>query len=299
MSSMTSRPPLSPMLVDRQTKLSLSSDRPSAPKQPCLVIVSGPAAGQRIDLQQDELVIGRGEECAVRVVDDSVSRRHAVITRVLDRWILLDLESTNGTFVDDRRIERAELKGGELLRVGKVALKYIRDSLELDYIRHVLNVANTDALTGLYNRGYFDEFLGKELARLAASPEACSLILFDIDHFKRINDGFGHRAGDAVLGHLASLTKSQLDRGELLFRTGGEEFAVVLPSTAYSFALETAELLRQAVETAVFDFDAAPIQVTVSLGVAGFEAGDDVARLYQRADERLYVAKRGGRNRVA
>jgi two-component system cell cycle response regulator len=284
--------------VDRQTKLSLSSDRPRAPKQACLIIVSGAAAGQRIDLKQDEVVIGRGEECAVRIADGSVSRRHAVITRVLERWIVIDLESTNGTFLDDTRIERAELEGGELLRVGKVALKYIRDSLELDYIRHVLDVANTDALTGLYNRGHFDVLLVSELTRATGSNQLGALILFDVDHFKSINDDFGHRTGDAVLGHLAALVKSQLGPSELLFRTGGEEFAVLLPGASHALASKTAELLRQAVETAVFNVGGTAIQVTVSLGVAPFQAGEDSARLYQRADERLYAAKRAGRNRV-
>ena len=290
---------MSSMLVDRQTKLSLSSDRPATPKQACLVIISGPGAGQRIDLKQDEMVIGRGEECLIRIVDDSVSRRHAVVTRVLDRWIVLDLESTNGTFVNDVRMERAELKGGELLRVGKVALKYIRDSLELDYIRHVLNVANTDALTGLYNRAHFDELLGKELAHPAEPQGESALILFDVDHFKNINDGYGHRAGDAVLSHLASLAKSQLSRGELLFRTGGEEFAVLITSSSVAQAQSTAELLRRTIAGAVFNIGGIAIQVTVSLGVAQFEAGDDVERLYQRADQRLYAAKHAGRNRVA
>jgi diguanylate cyclase (GGDEF)-like protein len=294
---MSSRPPL--LLVDRQTKLSLSSDRPSAPKQACLIIISGAAAGQSVDLKQDEMVIGRGAECAVRIVDDSVSRRHAVFTRVLDRWIVIDLESTNGTFIDDSRIERAELEGGELLRVGKVRLKYIRDSLELDYIRHVLDVANTDALTGLYNRAHFDVLLASELVRAATSNQPGSLILFDIDHFKTINDDFGHRTGDAVLGDLANLAKSQLSPGELLFRTGGEEFAVLLPGASHSLARKTAELLRQAVEAAVFNVGGTAIQVTVSLGVAPFEPGEESARLYQRADERLYAAKRAGRNRVS
>ncbi|MES1176181.1 MAG: GGDEF domain-containing protein [Myxococcales bacterium] len=218
---------------------------------------------------------------------------------MLDRWIVLDLESTNGTFLDDERIERAELQGGELLRVGKVALKYIEDSLELDYIRHVLDVANTDALTGLFNRGHFDVLLASELTRAAASSQPGALILFDVDHFKRINDDFGHRAGDIVLSHLAALAKSQLGPGALLFRTGGEEFAVLVPGESPLLAHQTAELLRQAVENAVFNVGGTAIRVTVSLGVAPFQLAEDSVRLYQRADERLYAAKRAGRNRVS
>ncbi len=296
-SSMRPRPPLASMLVDRQTKLSLSSDRPSAPKQACLVIVSGSAAGRRIALEQDEMVIGRGDECAIRVDDDSVSRRHAVVTRVLNRWIVLDLESTNGTFLGDARVERAELKGGALLKVGKVALKYIEDSLELAYIQHVLDVANTDALTGLSNRAHFDELLAQVLAPRPSNGEH-ALILFDVDHFKAVNDAFGHPAGDAVLRHLSALAKSQLGERELLFRTGGEEFAVIA-STSYAATRELAELLRRAVENAVFSVEGSAIQVTVSLGVTPLECGEPSAGAYQRADERLYAAKHAGRNRVA
>jgi two-component system cell cycle response regulator len=294
---MSSRPPL--LFVDRKTKLTLSSERPSTPKQACLVVMSGPAAGQRFDLKEDETIIGRGEECAVRIVADSVSRRHAVITRVLDRWIVLDLESTNGTFVDETRIERAELLGGESLRVGKVALKYTCDGLELDYMQHVLDVANTDALTGLYNRAYFDALLTSELARAAATGEPGALVLFDVDHFKSINDDFGHPAGDVVLSDLAALAKAQLEHGELLFRTGGEEFAVLISGASPARARKTAELLRRAVESATFNVGATPVRVTVSLGVAPFQPGEESAGLYQRADELLYAAKRAGRNRVS
>ncbi len=264
-----------------------------------MVVVSGPVAGEAVVLRQRETVLGRGEDCHMQIRDDSVSRRHAMVTSILDRWLAIDLGSTNGTYINDMRIERAELKEGDLLRVGKVVLKLTADRHEQEYLRHVVELANTDALTGLYNRRHFDEVLGAELQRPSAAGGQHSLILFDVDHFKSVNDEFGHRIGDAVLKHLAAVAKSQLTRGQLLYRTGGEEFAVLLGNTPHSLARVTAELIRQAVEVATFNVDGISIQVTVSLGVACFEAGDDAARLYQRADKLLYVAKANGRNRVA
>jgi two-component system, cell cycle response regulator len=285
--------------VDYQTTLSTSSDRPSAPSQTCLVVVSGPIAGELVALRQRETVLGRGEDCHIQLRDDSVSRRHALVTSILDRWLAIDLGSTNGTFINDVRIERAELKEGDLLRVGKVALKLVGDRHEQEYLRRVLELANTDALTGLHNRRHFDEAVGAELVRPASLGGQHSLILFDVDRFKAVNDDFGHRTGDAVLKHLASVAKSQLTRGRILYRTGGEEFAVFLANTPHSLARVSAELIRQAVETATFNVDGVPIQVTVSLGVARSEAADTLAHLYERADKLLYLAKANGRNRVA
>ena len=284
--------------VEHRTTLD-TTERPTVPGQTCLVVVSGPAAGEAVVLRQRETVLGRGEECQLQIRDDSVSRRHAMVTSILDRWLAIDLGSTNGTFINDIRIERAELEEGDLLRVGKVALKLTCNAHEQEYLRHVLELANTDALTGLYNRRHFDETLNAEVLRRRTPAAPHSLILFDVDHFKNVNDSYGHRTGDAVLKHLASVAKSQLTRDQLLYRTGGEEFAVFLANTPHSLALVTAELIRGAVETATFNVDGTPIQVTVSLGVAGLEAGDDITRLYQRADKLLYAAKAAGRNRVA
>ncbi len=264
-----------------------------------MLVVSGPVAGTIVPLKKRETVLGRGEDCHVQLRDDSVSRRHTLVTSILDRWLAIDLGSTNGTFINETRIERAELKEGDLLRVGKVVLKLTGDRHEQEYLRHVLDLANTDALTGLHNRRHFDATLDAELSRPAEPGAQHSLILFDVDRFKDVNDEFGHGIGDAVLKHLASVARSQLSRGQLPYRTGGEEFAVFMPNTPHSLARASAELLRRAIETAVFKVEDLQIQVTVSLGVARFEAGDDVTRFYQRADKLLYSAKANGRNRVA
>ncbi|HEY4102798.1 MAG TPA: FHA domain-containing protein, partial [Polyangiaceae bacterium] len=107
------------IIPGRRTAISLPSERPKGSGQPCLVIISGSEMGRRIDLTNEEVSIGRSEQCTVSVNSDLVSRRHAVVNRILGRYIVVDLKSTNGTFVNDQRIERAELKDGDLLRAGK------------------------------------------------------------------------------------------------------------------------------------------------------------------------------------
>jgi len=286
------------IIPGRRTAISLPSERPKGPGQPCLVIISGPEMGRRIDLTHEEVSIGRSEQCTVFVNSDLVSRRHAVINRVLGRYIVVDLKSTNGTFVNDQRVDRAELKDGDLLRTGKTVLKFLESNLELEYMQHLLSLATVDSLTNLHNKRHFDEVFGKEVARSDNAQQPLSLIVLDIDFFKRINDGFGHPAGDAVLKHVATIVKTQIRPGDTLCRVGGEEFALVLPQTPLSLASQAAELIRAAVESSVCEVAGTPIPATLSLGVAQLARGEVPEGLYQRADERLYAAKHGGRNRV-
>jgi diguanylate cyclase (GGDEF)-like protein len=286
------------ILPGRRTAISLPSERPKGAGQPCLVIISGAEMGRRIDLTHEEVSIGRSDQCTVCVNSDLVSRRHAVINRILGHYIVVDLKSTNGTFVNDQRIERAELKDGDLLRTGKTVLKYLENNLELEYMQHILSLAAVDSLTGLYNKRHFDEVFGKEVARADQTQQALSLILLDIDHFKKINDNFGHPAGDAVLKHVASVVKGQIRPGDTLCRVGGEEFALVLPQTPLALATQAAELIRVAVDDTACDVDSTIIPATLSLGVAQLGPGEVPEGLYRRSDERLYAAKHGGRNRV-
>jgi len=286
------------ILPGRRTAISLPSERPKGAGQPCLVIISGAEMGRRIDLTNEEVSIGRSDQCTVCVNSDLVSRRHAVINRILGHYIVVDLKSTNGTFVNDQRVERAELKDGDLLRTGKTVLKYLENNLELEYMQHILSLAAVDSLTGLYNKRHFDEVFGKEVARAEQSQQPLSLIVLDVDHFKKINDNFGHPAGDAVLKHVAAMVKSQIRPSDTLCRVGGEELALVLPQTPLSVATQAAESIRVAVDDTACDVQGTIIPATLSLGVAQLGPGEVPEGLYRRADERLYAAKHSGRNRV-
>jgi diguanylate cyclase (GGDEF)-like protein/hemerythrin-like metal-binding protein len=156
-------------------------------------------------------------------------------------------------------------------------------------------LAATDHLTGAWNRSHLDRIIESELARSQASHQPLSLILLDIDHFKRVNDTYGHAVGDSVLREMVVVVRGCTRAADLLFRWGGEEFVVLVPSAGHRHAAGVAEKLRQAVEGHVF-----PVaeRVTISLGVAEHAPGEDVASWFQRLDASLYEAKRQGRNRV-
>jgi len=282
----------------RRTAISVPSEYPKAAGKPCLVMIAGTEIGRRIDLGSDAVDIGRSAECVVCVNSDQVSRRHAVVQRILNRYHVVDMNSTNGTFVNDERVTRATLEDGDLIRVGKTVLKYTESHIELQYIEHIDNLANRDALTGAFNKRYFDDNLAKEAKKAQQVLAPLSMVLFDIDHFKKINDTYGHPAGDAVLKSVVDTVRTQIRQSDSLCRVGGEEFALILPNTPEQLALQAAEFVRSAVETSAYSFEGVRIPVTVSLGVAELAAGDFPGALYKRADEKLYAAKRGGRNRV-
>jgi diguanylate cyclase (GGDEF)-like protein len=265
---------------------------------PCLVIISGDEIGRRFELGTQEVSIGRADSCTICVNTDQVSRRHATVQHVLGKYYVIDMRSTNGTFVNEQKVERAKLVDGDQIRVGKTVIKYTESHIEQRYFEHAFNLASMDALTGAFNKRYFDETFGKEVARAHQTRSPLSLLIFDIDHFKKINDTYGHPAGDAVLKNVASAVTAQLRDGDALFRVGGEEFVLLLCATPKDMALQAAEALRAHIEALVTDFGGTRIAATLSLGVAQLREGEQAAGLYQRADERLYGAKRGGRNRV-
>jgi diguanylate cyclase (GGDEF)-like protein len=282
----------------RRTAISIPSEHPTASGPPCLVIISGDNMGRRYELGKGEVSIGRADTCTICVPTDQVSRKHCTIQHILGRYFIVDNRSTNGTFVNEQKTERAKLVDGDQIRVGKTVIKYTESHVEQRYFEHVFNLASMDALTGAFNKRYFDETFGKEVVRAGQSGHPLSLVLFDIDFFKKINDTYGHPAGDAVLKNVASAISAELREGDALFRVGGEEFALLLAETPLDQAQEVAEAVRGLIESMVTEFMNMRITTTLSLGVAQLGEDEAPAALYQRADERLYAAKRGGRNRI-
>jgi diguanylate cyclase (GGDEF)-like protein len=282
----------------RRTAISIPSERPQTAGPPCLVIISGDDMGRRYELGLTEISIGRADTCTICVPSDQVSRKHATVQHILGRYYLVDNGSTNGTFINEQRLERAKLQDGDQIRVGKTVLKYTESHVEQRYFEHVFNLASMDALTGAFNKRYFDESFAKETLRAQQSATPLSLILFDIDHFKKINDTFGHPAGDAVLKNVSSAVAAQLRDGDALYRVGGEEFALLLCDTPLSMGVQAAEAVRGLIAELVTDFNGTIIEVTLSLGAAELGPSELPAAFYQRTDALLYAAKRGGRNRV-
>jgi diguanylate cyclase (GGDEF)-like protein len=271
----------------------------------CLILLypPGPGIGRRIALTRDEYVVGRIPEVDIVIERDSVSRRHARIVRSdSDGWQLEDLASTNGSFINDTRVTRTPLRDGDQVRFGDAIYKFLAGSnVEAQYHEEIYRMTILDGLTGVHNKRYFLEFLERELSASQRHGQPLSLVMFDIDHFKRINDERGHLAGDAVLKTLAARIKPRIRREDLIARYGGEEFVCVLNGTDVQGARTFAEDLRARVAGEPFEFDGERFQVTISLGVACVhgERGVAIEALVQRADAKLYAAKNGGRNRVA
>ncbi|MBI3186090.1 MAG: GGDEF domain-containing protein [Myxococcales bacterium] len=261
----------------------------------------GPDLGRRYPLLQAEYVIGRTPELDIYIDSDSVSRRHARVYVTHDGWHVEDLDSTNGSFVNDVKVKNELLRPGDYLRLGDVIYKFLFGSdVEAAYHEEIYRMTILDGLTGVHNKRYFLEFLDRELARAMRYGTALSLVLFDIDYFKRVNDTHGHLAGDAVLKELCRRLKPRIRREDLLARYGGEEFACVLSNTDKRGALNFAESVRRMMEQQPFAHEELSMKVTVSLGVA-CRLGEDKAEateFIRQADECLYQAKRSGRNRV-
>ncbi len=265
----------------------------------CLVQIYGNDLGKRFPIS-DEVTIGRSEDCTIVVSVPNVSRRHARVFVDGERWWIEDLGSTNGTQVNDVEIDRPRpLSNGDLVTTGGLVFKFIvGGNVEALYHEEIYRLTILDGLTGVHNKRFFLEFLEREVARALRHARPLTLVMLDLDHFKEINDTFGHLAGDAVLKRVAQAIGGRVRRDELLARYGGEEFAVVLPETDLEGALTFAEKVRSEVERAKFSFDGQDIRVTVSVGVSILRSGDDSEALIGAADAELYRAKRDGRNRV-
>jgi diguanylate cyclase (GGDEF)-like protein len=271
----------------------------------CLVHLHppGPEIGRRSPLVNAQYIVGRDSEAGFVVSRSSVSRSHARLYSDDDgAWWVEDLNSTNGTFVNEGRVTRPKmLNDGDQVRFGDAIYKFLSGSnIEMAYHEAIHNMAIQDGMTGIHNKRYFGEFLEREISVCQRHGHPLTLVMFDVDHFKKINDGHGHLAGDAVLKDLAARIRPRIRREDLFARYGGEEFACVLPSTALAGGIVFAEHLRQLIEERPCVFEDKTISFTISLGVTTLqrENGVDAASLIKRADDNLYAAKRGGRNRV-
>jgi diguanylate cyclase (GGDEF)-like protein len=275
-------------------KVATASDRA------CLVVIYGPELGRRAPVSQATFEIGRSSRSDLPIDQESISRHHARITYDGQRHVVEDLGSTNGTFVNDASVKRQSLKDGDQLKIGRSILKYMAgDNVEAHYHEEIYRLMTMDALTQTHNRRYFDEALERECNRSARYRRALSLVLFDIDHFKKINDTHGHVAGDSVLRQLALVLKPRLRQQDCLARVGGEEFAVLLPEVEAAGARAAAEKVRALVEAARFVVEKKDLATTISVGVATFTAAmANPQTLYELADKNLYAAKGNGRNRV-
>lgn len=276
-------------------------------QNPYLIVLSGKAVGKMFKVSPGEMLIGRAPSCDITLDDDGVSRKHArVLCKPNGAVMLLDLGSTNGTWVEGQQVDLKELSDGDRLQIGSATiLKYgYHDSVEERFHSQLYESATQDGLTGIYNKRFFIDRLGQEFSWHRRHGAPLTLILFDIDHFKHINDTFGHQPGDFVLSRLAKVSGAQCRDEDVFARYGGEEFAVILRQTDSREGTILAERIRRAVESTRFEYSkdggSMVIPVTISLGVASVSSAVlEPSALIEEADRYLYKAKEGGRNRVS
>jgi two-component system, cell cycle response regulator len=266
-----------------------------------LIVLAGTDVGKMFKLDQGETVIGRSHRADIRLDDDSISRMHVKVSLEGTQVFIEDLGSSNGTLVNGERTARIGLRDGDKIRLGETAiLKFtFHDRLDESFQEKMYNAALRDPLTKAYNKKYFVDQLNTELSYAKRHGTALSLLIFDLDHFKRINDTYGHVAGDNVLIQIADMVQGMLRHEDVFARYGGEEFVIVLRGIALADASILAERIRVGVFAGTFANGGTRLPVSVSVGVAAYRDGmNDPLELVEDADSALYAAKQAGRNRV-
>jgi diguanylate cyclase (GGDEF)-like protein len=300
------RAPLPTLVEDeeeeRVTQVSNTAELAQARDRFVLLRLDGVDAGKISGLRKGTSVIGRTSSSDLQLDDGGVSRQHAKITWNGGGHSIEDLDSRNGTFVRGERVTHAELADGDLIQLGPhVCFRYnVTDALHERLLLQLFESSTRDPLTEAYNRRHFDERLRAELAYAVRHSTALSLVMFDIDHFKKVNDTFGHAAGDAVIKHVARLTSTQLRSEDVFARYGGEEFVMLLRGINAQDVVRVAERLRASIDALATVFEDKRIPVSVSAGCAVLSECPlrSAAELLGLADTRLYSAKTQGRNRV-
>jgi len=266
-----------------------------------LVIISGRPLGKSFFLTKDRMVLGRDLSADISIGETSISRNHTEFLRKAEGITARDLGSTNGTFVNDSKIKEHDLEDGDLVRCGNTIFKFLKEGkIENVHYNKMYNLATRDDMTGSLNKKAIIEMLKEEFNRSQGHALSMSLLFFDIDHFKKVNDTFGHLAGDYILKETCSLIMNKMIRQEdALGRYGGEEFVLVLRETPLQIAVDVAERLRTTIEKHPYAHDGKDIPITISIGVVTMDSttknSEDMIAL---ADKALFDAKEQGRNRV-
>ena len=272
-------------------------------KRPCLIMIRGDFIGQVHELNGDVTTLGRSDEIDVVVSHPSISRRHALILKRTDGFQITDLNSTNGTFVNKYRVEQpVKLTEGDKLTLGDVTFKFsYQDEDDTEYHMMLRNMAVKDGLTRIFNKRYFDEALENEYDYNKRNRSGLSIVFFDVDYFKEVNDTYGHPAGDLVLKNLAALVEKEARGYDVFARYGGDEFVFLMRGANLDASIVLAERVRKSVESHQFEYDGETLKITISVGVSHWNGDESVsssAELLKLVDAELYKAKNSGKNRV-
>jgi len=267
-----------------------------------LVRTDAQNAGQVLKLDGPKFGLGRHPDNQACIDDDGISRFHSRISVDGDKYWVEDLGSSNGTYINGRRVTSCELNNGDTLNLGpRVSFRFSSATAhEERVLKQLYESSVRDPLTGAFNRHYFSSQLSSEVAYAARHDTPLSVILLDIDFFKKVNDTHGHLGGDAALVHLTNVFAKGLRTEDLLARYGGEEFVILLRGIPVDRAMAVADRLRTSLESAAVVHGETSFHVTASFGCASLTccAGAACDVLLETADRRLYRAKETGRNRV-
>ena len=277
--------------------------RHDARKRACLTVLTGTMSGQLFKLEKGNTLIGRASNTEVRLVDDGVSRHHARVRVETDAPYLEDLDSRNGTYVNGTKIQGTyKLEDGDKIQIGRTTVVRFayHDDLDESFHENLMSSALRDPLTRLFNKRYFLDRLDSELKFARRHETSVSLLMIDLDHFKKINDTHGHLAGDAVLIKFAGVLTRAVRNEDVVARFGGEELAIILRAIPLDPALHLAERLRRLLEQTETEFSGLPLRATASIGAAGYPStnAETIEELISTADKTLYRAKDHDRNRV-
>lgn len=274
---------------------------------PIVMLLQGETIGKKYLLQKSEMLIGRAPNCDIILSDFEISRRHTIIAyenmeRASEppRCVIRDLGSKNGTYVNGEKADAQVLRDKDIIAIGSVVLGfYLKDEIEVKFDSELYSMATIDSLTGVYNKYYFQRELQRELQRAMRGKAELALIFCDLDAFKKVNDTYGHLAGDAILRRLGEILLGNVREYDICARYGGDEFAIILPATDLKDAMFVANRLHTTVNSQAIPYQNLSIPITVSIGVAPLlEYMTTVEDLVGLADKALYKAKEQGRNQV-
>ncbi|HEX7502501.1 MAG TPA: GGDEF domain-containing protein [Acidobacteriota bacterium] len=298
--------PFDKTICDRKLTTAESA-APPAEHSILLTVIAGSEIdfGKHFVLEKKRTVIGREKVNDIALNDGKVSKVHCEMSVIrsgkgVDQIYILDLDSTNGTFVNGDAVVQVPLRGGDKIQVGDTIMQLsFSDEIEREYHAKLFDFAARDALTGLYNKRFIINELENYCRIARRSSRAFSIIMIDIDDFKKINDRYGHLSGDEYLKHFAGLIHSSLRDQDIAGRIGGEEFLIILPETAIDGALQLAVRVRKHVEDFVMEHRNFKIQTTISAGVCQYEGKiKDTKEFLELADQALYEAKKAEKNQV-
>jgi diguanylate cyclase (GGDEF)-like protein len=283
-------------------------------RRPVLVSLRGELIATPIPLERDRVIIGRALEADIRLNDFKSSRLHAEIVGIVNRdsgkpeFRIKDLGSTNGTIVNGLHISESPLSNGDKILIGDHLFRFdLLDEIDREFQRQIHRLLAHDDLTGLLTSKSFFTELRREAARSETENRPFCVLMMDVDHFKLVNDTYGHLTGNQVLEELGGIIIGALRSGDVAARFGGEEFAAFLLDAGYAQALVAAERVRRAVEQHQFTSlqtgpanGAEQFQITMSIGIAACpEDAKDPIQLVELADSALYRAKSNGRNQTS